>query len=44
MESEIEAMIARENDERVGNGLRKYAVGRSSYSYSSSDEQSTFKK
>lgn len=35
MEDEIEAMLARESDERVANGLRKYAVGRTTYRYSS---------
>lgn len=42
MESEVEEMLAREKDERVANGLRKYAVGRTTYSYNSNgDGQNT---
>lgn len=37
MESEIEKMISKESDERVATGLREYAKGRTSYSYSSND-------
>ena len=43
MESEVEAMIARESDSRVAEGLRKYAEGRTSYSYSSGGEESSNK-
>lgn len=38
MESEIEAMLARESDVRVAEGLRKYAVGRTTYKYSSNGD------
>lgn len=42
MESEVDAMIARESDYRVAEGLRKYAVGRTTYRYSSNgDGQNT---
>lgn len=42
MESEIEAMLARESDPRVAEGLRKYAEGRTTYRYSSNgDGQNT---
>lgn len=37
MQAEVDAMIAREADERVANGLREYAVGRTTYSYSSNN-------
>lgn len=35
MQAEVDAMIARESDERVAEGLKEYAVGRTTYSYSS---------
>lgn len=41
MQSEVDAMIAREADERVANGLREYAVGRTTYSYSSNNGNKT---
>lgn len=37
LQEEVDAMISRESDERVADGLRKYAEGRTSYSYSSED-------
>lgn len=42
MESEIDQMLARESDPRVAEGLKKYAVGRTTYRYSSNgDGQNT---
>ena len=35
MQAEVDAMIARESDIRVAEGLKEYAVGRTTYSYSS---------
>ena len=38
-QEEIDNMIKKENNEKVADGLRKYAAGRTTYSYNSADDR-----